>query len=49
MGAFALDFTAVLAFATLEGPLDPASAALLSETFPQVETALIAGLRKDDD
>lgn len=49
MGAFALDFPAVLAFATLEGPLDPASAALLGEVFPEVEGFVIEGLRKDAD
>ena len=49
VGAFALDYGAVVAFAQLGGPMDEATRLLLSESLPLVEGQIIKGLRREDD
>jgi len=49
VGAFALDYGAVVAFAQLGGPMDEATRLLLSEALPLVEGQIIKGLRREDE
>lgn len=44
-GAFALDWTAVIAAARLRG----AATAMLAEVLPAVEAAILRGLKSDDE
>ncbi|ADK99386.1 hypothetical protein [Brevundimonas subvibrioides] len=48
-GAFALDFSAVIQTANLAGPISPAFGLLLAESLPEVERAIVASLRKDEE
>lgn len=48
-GVYALDYTAVLGFASLAGVRPGPAALLLSELLPTVERMVVRAYRKDDD
>lgn len=48
-GAFGLDYTAVMTFAGLSGPLSPEAADLMSDALPEVEVVILKAMRKGDE